>query len=296
MMFFNKLKSWVNFASFLIIIILFSSCSSNESLVKKFIGRMNAKEYNSASAYIYPGDHPKLRLFCDVMDKNPNMQIKVLEENSCEIEGKQAVVVKLEFINTMQYFRNYMSDRYKVINEDPVMVDTFYIKEYEKGECLSFDWVNITGEDLQSASIEKNHNRINIRQAPNKKSHVLVIMEKTDNIVIDNYSKTDWVKCFYMNNQCNLVTGYIYKPYLKSSSSDFFNLSWFDKMGLLLAITILALVVIVPLFLSSIIRALTGDPYTAVFGIVLLILLPLYVAYQLIEHIVFELFLYNLPY
>lgn len=296
MIIFNNLRTWLNFALFLTFVILFSSCSGNERLVKKFIGRINAKEYNSASAYIYPGDHPKLRLFCDVMEKNPNMQVKVLEVNSCEVEGKQTVIVKLEFINTMQYFRNCMSDRYEVVNENPVMVDTFYIKEYERGECLSFDWININGEDLQSASIDENHNKINIRQAPTKNSDILAITEKTDNIVIDNYSETDWVKCFYMNNQCNLVTGYIYKPYLKSTSSDFFNLSWFDKMGLLLGIVILALVLIVPLFMSSIIGALIGNPYTGLFAIVVLILVPLYIAYQLIEHIVFELFLYNLPY
>ena len=266
------LKYSANITLFLMIVILFSSCSNNERLVKKFIGRINAKEYNSVSAYIYPEDHPKLRLFCDVMDKNPNMQIKVLEQNSCEIEGKQAVVVELKFVNTTQYFRNYMSDGYKVVGEDPVMVDTFYIKEYEKGECLSFDWININGKDLQSASVDEDHNRINIRQAPNMKYHVLTIMEKKDNIVIDNYSKKDWVKCFYMNNQCNMVTGYIYKPYLKSSSSDFFYLGWFDKMGLLLALIILALVVIIPMFLSSIIGAFVGNPYTGLFGIVLFIL------------------------
>lgn len=67
-------------------------------------------------------------------------------------------------------------------------------------------------------------------------------------------------------------------------------------MGLLLALTILALVVIIPMFLSSIIGAFVGNPYTGLFGIALFIILPLYVAYQLIEHIVFEIFLYNLPY
>lgn len=293
----NKILKYASiFAIALIVITLLSMCSSEERLVKKFIGRINAREYNSASAYIYPGDHPKLRMFCNVMDKNPNLLIKILENNVCKIDGKEAVITKLQFTNTTAYFHNYMNDMDKLISENAVLVDTFYIREHEKGDVLSFDWANIKGEDLKTATIQEGYKKINIRSAPTKSSRILGVMDSTQNIVIDNYSDIKWVKCFYINNKCHVVSGYINKKLLKSTSSNFFNLSWFDKMGLLLCVIVLALVGVVPLALMSIVRGAFGNPLYAILALVALILLPFYVAYEIIEHIVFELFLYNLPY
>ncbi|MDR2041902.1 MAG: hypothetical protein LBP98_06235 [Tannerella sp.] len=57
------------------------SCSNDGRLVKKFINRINAKEVNAASKYIYPADHASLYFFNEeVLEKTPNLLLKIIEK------------------------------------------------------------------------------------------------------------------------------------------------------------------------------------------------------------------------
>ena len=50
-----------------------TSCSKQERDLEKFIARLNAREINEASTYIYEGDHARFRFFCNMLEKNSNL-------------------------------------------------------------------------------------------------------------------------------------------------------------------------------------------------------------------------------
>ena len=71
-----------------------TSCNSNERMVKKFIKRINAREINSASKYLWPEDHASLYVFNERFladDKLTTFDIKEVNEE----KKKLKVIVKI---------------------------------------------------------------------------------------------------------------------------------------------------------------------------------------------------------
>lgn len=66
-----------NLLLLLFTLLFFTSCSNDGRMVEKFLSRINAREFNASSLYIYPGDHAKLRLYAEVLEKNPNTFLKL---------------------------------------------------------------------------------------------------------------------------------------------------------------------------------------------------------------------------
>ena len=290
-------KSLFNFLTGAVLLCL-CSCNGNEQLVQKFVKRMNAHEVNAASKYIYPADHPCLYFFNEaVYSKSKNMLFNIQEKKSSIIDGQKCVIVKLECINLSPYFRNYMNNL-GLLQENDILVDTIFIRETDKGKCLSFDWAKIRGENLQLAAIADTAvTRINIRAGAGKDYPVVGKLEQEKRIIIDEYSNDpEWVKCYTVDQQCNVVQGYINKSLLKSSDSLFFSLSIFNSLGILMALIVLVIIGLPLCFLRSIVSALSGIPSIGILLSVGLVLGLLYSLYQLLENILFEMFLINLPY
>ena len=115
-------------------------------------------------------------------------------------------------------------------------------------------------------------------------------------IVIDESSDDpDWVRCFTVDFTCNIVQGFIRKSPALVENSLFFSLGIFDGLGLLVALIVLVVVAIPILFIGNVAMAIKSIPVVGIFLCVGIILGLLYTVYRLLENILFELFLINLP-
>lgn len=259
---------------------------------------MNAREINAASLYIYPGDHPRLSIYADVLAKNPNLFLKLVDKQNIEKDGMKGVAIELECVNTTPYYRNYM-ERLNLLKPDGHIRDTLYIRETNNGEKLSFNWAPIMGENLKLAAIaDSTINSMNIRSGRGLEYSPIGTLDKKGSVIINDYpADAQWVPCFTIDDNCRVVTGYIYRPSLSAKDSEFFNLNIFDSMGLLVAVVVFVAIGLILVFLSSFVEAIvSGIPFIGWFILVGLILGVLYTAYQLLEKILFELFIINLPY
>jgi hypothetical protein len=259
---------------------------------------MNAHEVNAASKYIYPADHASLYLFNEeIYSKSPNTLFKIKEKQRTLIDGQQCIIVKLECANASQFFQNYMSNL-GLLQNNNILVDTIFIRETDKGKCLTFDWAKIAGENLRLATIaDENVTEVNIRSGTGKDYPAIGKFNKAQKIIIDEYSTDpEWVQCYTIDNQCNVVHGFINRTFLKSADSLFFQLRIFDSLGVLVALVVLVIIGLPLFFLRGIFSAISSLPVAGVVICVGLILGLLYSIYQLLENILFELFLINLPY
>ena len=273
------------------------SCNNDKRVVKKFVKRMNAREVNAASKYVYPADHAALYFFNEeVYSKSPNTFFTIKERQKSIIDGQRCVIVKLECINTSRFFQNYMINLGLLNNN--IIVDTIYIRQTDKRKCISFDWAKIKGENLKLAAMPKEARGIvNIHSGMSENHEIINKLNENQKIVIDEYSDhPEWVKCFAINHQCHIVEGYINNKYIESEDILFFSLGIFDSLGVILAMVILVVLGIPVFYLRSIVSAFSNLPVQGVVLCVGLILGLLYVIYQLLENILFELFLINLPY
>ncbi len=282
--------------TFLFCLLLLSSCSNDGRKMKKFLSRINAREINAASMYIYPGDHPKLSIYADVLEKNPNLFLKLHDKHNVMVNGEKGIAVELECVNTTPYYRNYMEEL-GLLQHSGMIVDTMFIRETNTGEKLSFNWAPIEGENLKLAFIQDSTVRVmNIRAGRGANTPVIGKLKEQDNIIINDYPATaDWVRCFTIDDNCNVVHGYIYRKSLGATNSEFFDIGIFDSIGLLVAVALFACVGAFFFLLRSVIVTLFSTPLTWVLAVGLILSL-LYAAYQLLEKILFELFIINLPY
>jgi len=273
------------------------SCTSlnNDRRLKKFISRFNAEEYACASTYIYPDDRMHLAFFTnEVRKKVPNAFIEIEDSETKD----DYVVTTLKWKNANDFLRNYFANIGKPLDENDMLVDTIKVKETLDGNCFSFDWgsPDINTEKLRLASIgEENVERMNIRAGAGKGSRIIGKLEKGEDILIEDDGK-GWSRCYQVNNESKVQAGYIYTANMSVKESACFSLGIFDSMSLLVAMIVIV-AICVPLFLlRGVVEAIMQSGCFGMCAAVLLLLAILYVLYQLVEKILFELFIINLPY
>ena len=280
-----------------IVLFCLSSCDNDKRMVKKFIYRMNAREVSAASKYIYPSDHPGLYLFnSEVFAKSPNTFFKIKEQRKSLIDGKQSVIVQLECMNVSPFFRDYMMNL-GMLRTNDIIVDTIQIRETESRKCLSFGWTTIQGENLKLAAISDTIiDHLNIHSGEGIRYPVIGILYNGKKIIIDEYSDNrEWVKCYMIDQKCNIKQGYIDRLLLKTEGTMFFTLSIFESLSVIVALIVFIILGVPLFFLRSIISAFKKIPFIGILICVGLVLGLLYAIYQLLENILFELFLINLP-
>ena len=84
---------------------LLTSCNSNERMVKKFIKRINAREINSASKYLWPEDHASLYVFNQRFladDKLTTFDIKEVNENG------STITATIDLLNAKEGLKAYL--------------------------------------------------------------------------------------------------------------------------------------------------------------------------------------------
>lgn len=279
------------------VVLSLCSCTSlnNDRRLKKFVSRFNAEEYACASTYIYPDDRMHLAFFAnEVRKKVPNAFIEI--EDSETKDGY--VVAKLKWKNANDFLRNYFANIGKTLSETDVLIDTIWVKETLDGDCFSFDWgsPDLNTGKLRMASItEENVERMNIRAGAGKGSRIIGKLEKGDNILIEDNGK-GWSRCYQVNNESKVQAGYIYTANMSIKESAFFSLGIFDSMSLLVALIIIVVICVPLFFLRGVVESIMNSGCVGMSACVLLLLGLIYVIYQLIEKILFELFIINLPY
>lgn len=290
----------MNFKFFVVLTLVVSSlcsCTSlnNDRRLKKFVSRFNAEEYACASTYIYPDDRMHLAFFAnEVREKVPNAFIEI--EDSETKDGY--VVAKLKWKNANDFLRKYFANIGKPLSENDVLIDTIRVKETLDGVCFSFDWgsPDLNTKKLKLASItEENVERMNIRTGAGKGARIIGKLEKGDNILIEDDGK-GWSRCYQVNNESKVQAGYIYSANMSIKESAFFSLGIFDSMSLLVALIIVVVICVPLFFLRGVVESIMNSGCVGMSACVLLLLGLIYVVYQLIEKILFELFIINLPY
>jgi len=279
------------------VILSLCSCTSlnNDRRLKKFVSRFNAEEYASASTYIYPDDRMQLAFFAnEVRKKVPNAFIEIERSETKD----DYVVASLKWKNANDFLKNYFVYIGKPLDENDVLVDTIKVKETLDGDCFTFDWgiPEINTENLRLASIsEENVERMNIRAEARKGSRIIGKLKKGDDILIADDGK-GWSRCYQINNESKVETGYIYTANMSIKDSAFFSLGIFDSMSLLVALIIIVVICVPLFFLRGVVESIMNAGCVGMTVCVSLLLVLIYVIYQLIEKILFELFIVNLPY
>lgn len=277
-------------------LLLLSSCSNagKDRLYKKFVSRFNAKEYACAAAYINPIDKTKFAFFVnEVMSQSPHAFLDIVESTIDDDE----MIVTCKWGNADKFIRSYFENIGKPLSENDEFTDTIRFIETPDGECMSFDlgYSDLADANLQVASVSGDVESMNIRSGASTGHKIIGSLDKSKDLVVEKSSK-DWAPCFFLDDNAKLVKGYIYTKNMSISESGFFSVGWFDSFSLLVALLVFVVICVPLIFLSS----LLGSVFeSGVGGIVIggaLVVGLLYALYQVIEKILFELFIINLPY
>jgi len=282
-------------------LIIMTSCNSETRTVKKFLGRLNAREINSSSKYLWPEDHNRLYIFNKrFLENNDLVSLEYIEGNSTTEGERTFVNAKIKCNNCDSSIINYFktNNKYdgKYINEK------FEIKKAHDVEYISVDWNWDSSKFSNNLKLCKDTIReIKFREEPSLNSEVSqTIAQNTDFIIDENYDENGWKKSLHIEENGNI------KPlYFPSSSSNiksdihFFTLGWFGGLSILVlaVVAIICFVVVFPLLVVSSFKVLGGGegPMQAGCFLFVLIMIVVAIGYEFLENLLFELFLVNLP-
>lgn len=294
------------FFIFTIFIIALTSCQSYSDgrMLKKFISRFNAEEYSCAAAYIYPGDRMNLAFFAkEAKTLAPNSIIK-LQDYKTEGKGDERyITATLKWLNVTPALKSYFDSIGAPLDNKDCQKVKLKVRDTNDGETLSFIWgiPGVLSDNLWIASVEKEEDEdgkpikeVDIYSQPSLKSKKL---GKFDHDLIAGPEDDDgWRPVYQVTKDGDVTISYIQTNDVKLDRTAYFTLGIFDSMSVIVAL-IIVVVIIVPLFMfHSVIESLFSLPTVGPIVCIVLILGLIYIIYQLIEKILFELFIINLPY
>lgn len=284
-------------------VLIFTSCNEESRILSKFESRFNAKEYSLASTYIYSADHPSFSFFLnEVKDNSPNLLIKSKSTKKAFVNGALAIVADFQLINSSKRDQNFFRSIGYKLSDNYVFSDTIYVKETSEGKKLSFNWglkrVDENDYLLAHISGDGSVERLNIRRSPSTQSKIIGKLEKGNDVIITNVGiEKGWEHCYKVNSEGDIYEGYVYNNQLGKKTSSFFALGIFESVSLTVAVIIIAVICVILAagsFISSLL--LNGAPMLGFIILAASILGLIYTAYQMLEKIIFELFIINLPY
>lgn len=293
---------------YLFLIILTGLCQSCQGysdgrMLKKFISRFNAEEYPSAAAYVYPGDRMNVAFFAKEVKKlAPHAFIKLKDFETEKIGENRYIKADLKWENTTPALMSYFKNIGHPLNSDGTQTINLDVRDTNDGETLSFPWgvPNVLSDNLWIASIEtkddKPAEKIKIHLEPNIKSKEVGIMDHS--LIVEQENENGWIPVYQVDRNGMLQKGYIHKNASVSlDRTAYFSLGIFDSMSLIVALAIIIVIIFPLYYLGSFMSSLfTNLPIVGPIVCIVLILAVLYVVYQLLEKILFELFIINLPY
>ena len=300
----NPIKTNINYmnkfsiiALSLGLLFLTTSCNFDKRKVKKFFKRLNAGEVNSAASYIISDDQANLYYFNNQYWTGNGSGFKILEMERQMIGEKPCVIVKLNCNNCSDDLLTYFKNK-NMLSEN-IITDTIFVKKVNGDKYLTFD---LGGYDPQLSKVlrlaQAKSNSVNIRSGPGVGYSIISTLKKSDEVTIDDgFINSEWRKCIFTDETGELTVGYIASSLTEIKEESYFELGWFGKLGLLVAsiIALVVLIVVFPLMLTTIFRTVGDNAVFALilFGVLIVIVL---LTYEIIEGVLFELFLINLPF
>lgn len=283
--------------------VLFQSCQnySDGRMLKKFISRFNAEEYASAATYVYPGDRMNVAFFAnEVKTLAPHTFIKLDDYRTEGSDDKRFIKATLKWENTTPALLEYFNNIGHPLDKNGMQVVDLQIRDTNDGETIEFPWgiPDVLPENLwltNKGKDDKSDNRsISLYSEPSFKSEKV---EETSDCLVVGQEENGWHPVYRVSKNGDFCVYYIPQDQnIKLDRTAFFHLGIFDSIGVILALIII-IVIIVPFFyLGSLIQVFSNIPIGGPVGIILLICGIIYVIYQLLEQILFELFIINLPY
>ena len=286
-----------NLITIVILFILVCSCNSNERRVKKFIKRLNAREINSASKYVWPEDHASLFIFNERFLRNDELTtFDILELKSDE--NNEVVTATFELLNAKENLKAYF-DSLGWLKENKLTL-TFVPRKTQEADYVSiqFPWDDCKlPSSIKKSSVQAD--RLNLRSGPGLGYSVKRVAEQNEELLIDaNYKNNNWRKGFIFNDQGQSETYYFSINWSDEKEISFFTIGYFGTISLIMLgiIGIVVWFLVYPLVLfGGIFRAASEAPSMALILLALMVG-SMYFTYQLLENMLFELFLINLPY
>lgn len=286
-----------NLITIVILFLLVCSCNSNERRVKKFIKRLNAREINSASKYVWPEDHASLFIFNErflINDELTTFDILELKSD----ENNEVVTATFELLNAKENLRAYF-DSLGWLKENKLTL-TFIPRKTQEADYVSiqFPWDDCKlPSSIKKSSVQAD--RLNLRSGPGLGYSVKRVAEQNEELLIDaNYKNNNWRKGFIFNDQGQVETYYFSINWSDEKEISFFTIGYFGTISLIMLgiIGIVVWFLVYPLVLfGGIFRAASEAPSMALILLALMVG-SMYFTYQLLENMLFELFLINLPY
>lgn len=284
---------------------LLQSCQgySDGRMLKKFISRFNAGEYSCAAAYVYPGDRMNLAFFAKEVKKlAPNAFVK-LEDYDTEKSGEDRYIdATLKWENATPALQTYFRTIGYPLNNEGIQKVKLKVRDTNDGETISFVWgiPNVLSDNLWIASVEEKDGKplkdVNLYDSPSENAKKVGKMEH--DLIVQQEGESNWLPVYEVDNNGNVKELYMQKS--KDVTLDrtaYFTMGIFDSMSLILALIIIIVIAVPVYFLGSIAQSIfSANPLLGILICIALILGVLYVVYQLLEKILFELFIINLPY
>jgi len=228
------MKTLINFKNicFLILFtILFSSCNTNEKLIKKFFNRLNNREINAGAQYIFPEDDPTLFIFYKLfLSKNKTTYFEILEISENNYSSTSEIIVKLKCNNCTTELYDFFKSETLTINND-ILIDTFLIKTVNDNTYLAFTWgYTKLSNHLKLMTIKSNTSYI--REGPGVNYKKINQLNQNDEILIDDTFKNEkWKKMYFFNEYNSISTGYISINNIEIKTISFFKVGIFEKFG-----------------------------------------------------------------
>lgn len=284
--------------------LLLASCQgvSDGRMLKKFISRFNAEEYAAASTYVYPADRMNVAFFAEeVKCLAPNTFIKLEDYKTVESATGRFIEAKIKWENATPALRNYFSEIGLPIDSEGLQEVKLNVRDTNDGETLSFVWgiPHVSSEDLNIASVVKNDGKpvevTYLRTEPNTNSTKLGTMEK--DLIVGPVDDNGFMPAYTVDKNGCIAVRYIKEsPGIKLDKSAFFSLGIFGSMSLIVALIIIIVIIVPIYYIGAVSSAIFSSiPMAAPVIIIALILGVIYVIWQLLEKILFELFIINLP-
>lgn len=281
--------------SLLLILTILTSCNSNERMVKKFIKRINAREINSASKYLWPEDHASLYVFNQRFLQNDELTTFEIEEVS---ENNEVITAKINLLNAKDDLKNYFNSL-GLLDGNRLNL-TFKKRKTEESNYISIQFPsNDCGlpQKLKRSSVQTEI--LNLRSGPGLGYAVKKQAKQNEDLLIDaGYTNEGWRKGYDFDENGNLQTFYFSSNLSDEKEISFFTLGYFGTASLIILglLGILIWFLVYPLVLfGGIFRAAGEAPQMALILLALMVG-SMYFTYQLLENMLFELFLINLPY
>ena len=269
-----------------IVALLCSACSYDGRKIDKLIDRINYDEAELASKYVYPGDHASLFLFeNEAMCLAPNLEMTILKKKNYKDANKDKfVIVTIECKNTTQFFEDFLIKN-NLSADGKIIIDTFAIKSFQKKKYVSFDW-GIKHSEPENMFPYRTHADVQVYSNPDKSSSKIFRIPKERKIVCKRIGQdTTWYECFYIAPDGKRLSGYI-NYHEGSRLESYFTIGFIESLGIIIMLVVSLVFIIIPILLMRV---------HPVWGIIC-VLLSLFLVYNMLAHILFELFLIHLPY